>query len=391
MNAPPETYPRERIPKNAVLCAAAFRGVKGTAPVSFLDAGRSNFVASGSMAIRLALVQAGIGPGDSVLLPAYHCISMVEPVVACGARPVFYRIGEDTSVDLADVAAKLDATARVLLVPHYFGFPQDATRVRAFCDEHGLLYLEDCAHAFFGSHAGRPLGSFGDYAIASPWKFFPTFDGGLLVTRHTGRTQPPVKTPGMYLHCKAALNMLEYAFEYRRLRALKTALSLPLRAKSRLWQRHGGSMPPEAGLQDMPAPDADWSATGMSLPSRLTIARANMSYIATQRRRNYQRLDHALRGVPGLRPLFAALPDTVVPQVYPMLVESAERVFPALKRRGVPIIRFGEYLWPAMPRDTCPQTLEFSRKVFQFPCHQDLRSDELQWMVETIVGVMEQA
>ncbi|MCC6531357.1 MAG: DegT/DnrJ/EryC1/StrS aminotransferase family protein [Burkholderiales bacterium] len=394
MSALPAIYPRERIPKNAVLTAGMFRTPSDPVPASFLDVGCSKFVSSGSMAIRLCLTHAAIGAGDTVLLPAYHCISMVEPVVWRGATPRFYRIHDDTSIDLADVRSKLDRSARALIVPHYFGFAQDAGRIREFCDRHGLIYVEDCAHAFFGSHADRPLGAFGDYAIASPWKFFPTFDGGLLASSRIDLDDARLAGPGAYYHCKAALNALEYAFDYGRLGALKIALSLPLRAKSYLW-RNVKTVDPEVPSPNTQSPDSAgeqcsrWHAQAMSWPSRLTIALAATASIAARRRRNYQKLEAALRGSSGCRALFSGLPDAVVPQVFPLLVDDPDRVFPQLKHAGVPIIRFGEFLWPGVDERTCPQTMDLSRRVLQFPCHQDLRPEELDWMIATIHHVVE--
>jgi dTDP-4-amino-4,6-dideoxygalactose transaminase len=147
-----------------------------------LDAGTALGVTSGRVAIALALQHMGIAHGDKVLVPAYHCIAMVEPIISTGAGAVFYRIREDTSVDLDDVQRRLDVRTRALLAPHYYGFPQDMMRIRAFCDAHNLVLIEDCAHAFFGRCDGRPFGGHGDYAIASAMKFFPVYDGGYLVS-----------------------------------------------------------------------------------------------------------------------------------------------------------------------------------------------------------------
>jgi dTDP-4-amino-4,6-dideoxygalactose transaminase len=393
-------YPKERIPKTAVLTTATFRGKHDAAPACFLDVGRSKFVGSGSTAIGLALAHAGIGSKHTVLLPAYHCISMVEPVVRCAATPVFYRVHRDTSIDLSDVESKLSESTRMLVVPHYFGFPQDALRIREFCDLHGLIYLEDCAHAFFGSHTGRPLGWFGDYAIASSWKFLPTFDGGILASSRVDIDDVRPVGPGAYFHCKAALNTLEYAFAYGRLSMLKTVLSVPLKAKAYVWRnarkspagdRSNAKVPNTEDVAQFDTQiDSDWVASAMSWPSRITIALAAMSQIAATRRHNYRRLDESLRGVPGCRALFPALPENVVPQVFPVLFDQPARDFPRLKHAGVPIIRFGEYLWPGVDEQLCSQSIELSRRVFQFPCHQDLRAEELNWMIDVIRNVMEQ-
>ena len=73
-----------------------------------------------------------------------------------------------------------------MLVAHYFGFVRSLAQIRAFCDARGIALVEDCAHAFFGAAADRPVGSWGDLAIASLTKFFPVPAGGCLVS---GRRQ----------------------------------------------------------------------------------------------------------------------------------------------------------------------------------------------------------
>jgi perosamine synthetase len=83
-----------------------------------LDAGAVRHVNRGCMALGLALQHDQIGNADEILLPAYHCISMVEPVIWRGARPVFYRINADTSVNLNDISTKVTARTRAFIISH---------------------------------------------------------------------------------------------------------------------------------------------------------------------------------------------------------------------------------------------------------------------------------
>ena len=91
-----------------------------------------------------------------------------------------------------------------------------------------------------------------------------------------------------------------------------------------------------------------------------------------------------LSGISGGTPLFPRLPEGVVPYVFPFHVDEPERVFSLLKQQGVPILRFGEYLWPGVDSSTCPVSIDFSRRIFQFPCHQELRHEEIAWMIARI-------
>ncbi|MEO8134303.1 MAG: DegT/DnrJ/EryC1/StrS family aminotransferase [Betaproteobacteria bacterium] len=388
------SYPRERIPKQAPLSVASLAGHSRSGIPSILDAGEARYVSRGSMAIGLALQHAKIGSDDEVLMPAYHCISMIEPVVWRGARPVCYRIKADTAVDLGDIESRLTSRTRALLVAHYFGFPQDMPRIRSFCDAHGLLLIEDCAHAFFGEFAGTPVGWFGDYAIASAWKFFPVCDGGILVARGKRLADVDLESGGPRFEAKAMVNTLEQAFEYRRLNMARLLLKVPLLLKDlALRQAKRGISPDPPAHTGLSTGFGGWGFDAalirrrMSFASRSIMDMASKQRITQRRRRNYTRLLAELGGLHGCRPLFASLPDGVVPQVFPLVYEAPELAFPLLKQAGVPIIRFGEYLWEGMDPSTCPVSAEFSRSVFQFPCHQELDDAELEWMISTVKSV----
>lgn len=328
---------------------------------------------------------------------------MVEPVVNASGVPVFYRIREDTSVDLDDIRTRLDDKTRALMVTHYFGFPQNLVEIREFCDAHKLILIEDCAHVFFGDYAGRPLGSYGDYAFASPMKFFPTYDGGYLLSSKHSLEKIPLKSPGGLFSVKAIFTILERSLMFDRFSLLKPIIAIPIYLKNILRSLFK-STPPVVGTESeeqkprydfagyfsgLPGEfDAAWIHTRMSLTSRILIKVASKSRVSKKRRMNYVRLYNELSELPRCKPLYQTLPETVVPYVFPLLVEEPERVFPALKRQGVPISRFGEYLWRGFEPSICPMAVEFSRCVLQFPCHQELTTNELTWMINKIKEVM---
>jgi hypothetical protein len=106
--------------------------------------------------------------------------------------------------------------------------------------------------------------------------------------------------------------------------------------------------------------------------------------MAAKRRENYLALHTALSGLPGCRPLFSELPEGVYPWVFPLITNELQDIFLVLKNEGVPIIRFGEFLWPGVDALVCPVSVEFSQRAMQFPCHQDLFPEELDWMIGKI-------
>ncbi|MBD8531337.1 MULTISPECIES: DegT/DnrJ/EryC1/StrS family aminotransferase [unclassified Massilia] len=377
---------RPFVPLAPVLSRASFG--RGRASLrGVLDAGPAQLVTSGRVALALALRELGVSAGDTVLLPAYHSLSMVPPVLWRGAAPAFYRVGMDTKVDLDDVAARLGPRVKVLVVTHYFGFPQDLSTIRAFCDAHGLALVEDCAHCFFGEHAGRPVGSFGDYAIASSMKFFPAYDGGVLVSNRRPLALA-MRPAGPGFEIKALLNTLELGFTYGRLPLLRALLAAPLAAKDLLWRALKSARPQgapalapassESGVEFDPA----WIDKPASWIARRLLRRASGARIVAQRRANYLRLERTLGQLPGCRPLFDRLPEGACPWLFPLLVDDPEPAFARLCAWGVPVTRFASTLWPGVDAATCASSAALSRRVLAFPVHQELLEHELAWLCE---------
>jgi len=391
-----------RIPGAPVLSGASFGRAAGPRPLSVLDAGAARLVTSGRIAIALALQAMNVKPGDTVLVPAYHSPSMIPPVLACGAEPRFYRIRPDTSVDLDDIAARLDPSVRVLMVTHYFGFPQPLAALRAFCDAHGLLLLEDCAHGFFGEYQGAPFGAWGDYAIASSMKFFPAYEGGCLISARHSLDHVKLRSAGLGFEAKVALTTLENSFAYGRLGVVAALMKLPLAAKSMLWRALKARQAPGTAAPAL-APDSSdssynfdprWLDKRSSLFSRLVLRLASRGRIGALRRRHYQLLHDALAALPGVRPLFAVLPDGVYPWVFPLLADEPaglQRLCAALAQAGVPHVRFGETLWPGVDAGVCPVSADLSHRLVALPCHQALEPAELDWIIEQLRGQLRAA
>ncbi len=383
-------YPKPQIPTLPVLSLGSFHRAHDQHIPSVLDAARTRFVTSGRVAIALALLQMNIGKGDKVLLPAYHCSSMVEPIIWAGAEPVFYKIHADTSVDMEDIKNRLDGSTKLLLVTNYFGFPQKLSQIRSFCDAHHILLLEDCAHSFFGECDGKPLGTFGDYAVASAMKFFPIYDGGYLVSTRHRIAGLSLESAGPGFEIKAALNTLEKSFAYGRLGFLKKMTSVPIWFKNFIWETIKRRTLPEKVSFGPDASEggfgfeAKWLEKKATFFSKYLIKQVCKTRIAVNRRRNYIALQTALEGLPGCHPLFPELPAGVYPYVFPLVTDEPEIHFSFLKKAGVPVIRFGEFLWQSGEASVCQVSADLSRRVLQFPCHQELKEAELEWMIKTI-------
>lgn len=390
-------FPRARIPISPVLSRHSLRGLKKPSRGchSILDLDSVLQVSSGRAAIALALEHAGIGYGDEVLIPAFHCESMVSPVTWCHARPAFYQINRDCSIDLQDLASRITAKTRAIVAAHYFGFQQNLDSIRSLCDHRDIILIEDCAHAFFGSGPFGKMGTWGDYAIASSMKFFPVYDGGILASSRRELREINVAPAPLSFQIKSCLNVVETALTYNRLGLAGKLLGGLLGLKSWIWtalkkifadpnQKVGAPGSSEGGY----ALEEKWIHVRTSRSSRTIIALADCQHIQQKRRENYQRLLTALSGLPGIKPLLPEVPEGVIPLVFPVYFERPDYYFPALKQRGVPIWRFGEFLDDMVDETTYPATIGLSRHILQFPCHQELRDDELDWMIREITQTL---
>lgn len=140
---------------------------------------------SGTAALHLAVLAAGIGPGDEVITTPMTWVSTANVLLHAGARPVFVDIEPGTlNIDCRRIPAAITPKTRALLPVHFAGQPCDEDALATLAKEHGLLLIEDAAHALGASFRGKPIGTFGDATMFSfhPAKNLTTGEGGALVT-----------------------------------------------------------------------------------------------------------------------------------------------------------------------------------------------------------------
>ena len=143
-------------------------------------------LANGSLALELALVVLGIGPGDEVVTTPRSYFASASSIVLRGAIPVFADVDRDSqNVTPATVAAVLTPRTRAVLCVHLAGWPVDMDGIVALARAHDLRVIEDCAQAHGARWRDRPVGGFGDVAAFSfcQDKIVTTGgEGGMLVT-----------------------------------------------------------------------------------------------------------------------------------------------------------------------------------------------------------------
>jgi dTDP-4-amino-4,6-dideoxygalactose transaminase len=106
-------------------------------------------VSSGTAALHLAMLAAGIGPGDEVIVPAFTFVASASAPRYAGAEPVLCDVtsAHDFNIDPEDAARRITPRTRAIVAVHFCGYPADVGALRTLCDEHGLILIEDCAQA----------------------------------------------------------------------------------------------------------------------------------------------------------------------------------------------------------------------------------------------------
>lgn len=385
-----EPPPALDLPRLPVLGWSAFAGPARSTIPSILDRTDVCVTTSGRAAIALALRELGIGPRDRVLVPTYHCPTMIAPVVAAGATPVFYPIDGSGSPLLESADRARTTGARAMIAAHYFGLPQPMAKLRAFCDAHRIALIEDCAHALFGMSDGRPVGSWGDYAIASLTKFLPLEEGGCLVPQPTSTRALLHDLQALSQQLRGIANAVELGARFDRFPGINLALRTVFAGVAAL-RGNGKRADAEAGTTngvDVARWLADFApgSSATRRPSAWTrwIARhVHRGRIVSLRRRNYAQLVERTKRLSGARALLPILPDAAAPYVFPLWVDDPERIYQRVRHSGVPVFRWDE-VWPGCPALEGDNGLPWATHIFQLGCHQDLAPDDLEHMVEAL-------
>ena len=142
-------------------------------------------VSSGTAALHAAVFAAGLGPGDEAVVPPLTFAATANAVLYQGATPVFADVRPDTlTLDPARVLEKLTARTRAIVAVDFAGHPADLDELRELARAHGLVLLDDAAHALGAEYRGRPVGGQADLATLSfhPVKHVTTGEGGMVVT-----------------------------------------------------------------------------------------------------------------------------------------------------------------------------------------------------------------
>lgn len=307
-----------------------------------------------------------VEPGGEILAPAFHHGSEIEAFERADLVCRFYGGTDMLEPDEEELESLLTPHTRALHLIHYLGFPQDVACWRRWCDERGLLLVEDAAQAWLSTDRGRPVGSSGDVAVFCLYKTFGLPDGAALLTRQA--------TNGALPHGRRGLGWM----------AMEHALWLAMRTRAVAWVSDHraprlGTIEYTVGLGD-PAPPS--AATLAALP-RVVDARA-----AERRREHYRRYLELLPGLAAAA--FRELPEGASPFMFPVVFQDKPRALERLRRLRVRALNFWSAPHPSLPTEQFPTAMELRRTLVGLPVHQELRAGDVERAADAVRATLDE-
>lgn len=312
---------------------------------------------SGTTALHLALLAAGVGPEDQVITTPFTFIASSNAILFCRGVPLFADIHPRTyTIDPERLREALERNPRVraLILVHLYGLPAFIEEILEIVQEYKLLLIEDCAQAHGALYRGQPVGSFGHLSTFSfyPTKNMTTGEGGMVLTSNEefmerARSLVNHGERERYYH-------QELGFNYR--------------------------------MNNMEA------ALG-----RVQLKR--LDSFNRKRRENAQYLTRHLSSLPGLVTPYTPKDSEHVFHQYTIRVREREEVIFQLKREEIgfgiyyprPVYRQPFYQSPHLDPGHFPVTEEICREVLSLPVHPSLTQRDLDRIISALTRALEKS
>ena len=142
-------------------------------------------ISNGTAALHVACMAAGVGPGDEVITTPITFAASANCALYCGATPVFADINPDTyNIDPADIERKITEKTKAVVAVDFTGQAVEVEAIRAICDKHGLVFIQDAAHSIGTTYNGVQIGNLADMTTFSfhPVKTVTGGEGGAVMT-----------------------------------------------------------------------------------------------------------------------------------------------------------------------------------------------------------------
>lgn len=325
----------------------------------------------------------GLCPGDKILVPAFHCSTLIEGVLRAGADITFYNVKRDLQIDLDDVERKVDRHTKALLIVHFFGVIQPVEPIKKICEEKGLYLIEDCAHILKGNSGDRELGTFGDFSVFSWRKFFPIQNGGMLVVPKESNVAE------VELHKNS---FRQYWREFR------WSVGQCLDSSKKPYPGYGGRRDSPQAQWDIVSelrysePEADFDANMASREegwfSLNYLKNCEIDQTINIRKRHWQAMARGFLDVSPLLHSWGRIWEHTVAWAFPLFVTQNIQLHVALRKRGIPAFTWGGVIHRRLPIKEFPDAEHLYANLVLLPIHQDLTSSHLEYMIQTVKDVV---
>lgn len=328
-------------------------------------------VANGTAALHVACLAAGIGAGDEVIVSPITFAASANCVLYCGGTPVFADICLDTwNISPEKVREKITPRTKAIVAVDFGGVPVEVDALRAICDEHGLIFIEDAAHSLGSACSGRPVGSIADMTTFSfhPVKTVTTGEGGAIASLDDALAER------IGLFSKHGITRDE---------------SLMERTPEGGWYYEQLELGYNYRLSDIQA------ALGVSQLERLPK-------FAKRRREIVARYDAAFSAIPEVRFQADPSPDETVRHLYCLefdteaLGVSRRFIFDALRAEGIgvnvhylPVYQLPYYERLGFAQDACPNANAFYERAITLPLHCCMSDGDVSDVITAVCKVVD--
>ena len=302
-----------------------------------------------------------------ILIPAYHCPALVEPFIHLDFEIRFYPIEADLNVNLSKFESFLTEDVTHCIVIRYFGFKQNVGDIIQIAKQANIRIIEDCAHALFNFLGyEKPESHQVDAKICSVNKLLPSIDGGALFLNSKPRNMS-LENCGWVEELKAGLFIIGI-----------TKLLNKFRNRSKSANNYSNEIiqPSESQSSLKYFVPKDMESSGFR-HTKLILTHSNLDKIVNKRRHNFDYLLAGLKTSKIGKPLYLERENNI-PYVFPFLL-NCDSHFKALRKMGIQVLR-----WEEVAISDCVVSQDYRNRLVQLPCHQSLRREELETMIQVI-------
>jgi len=122
---------------------------------------------SGRSSLMVILEALNIKKGDEIIIQAFTCNAVINPITQRGATPIYVDIEDTLNMDASQIENKIGKNTKAIIIQHTFGMPANISAIKEIAEKHKLILIEDCAHALGAKYNGKYCGSFSDVAFFS--------------------------------------------------------------------------------------------------------------------------------------------------------------------------------------------------------------------------------